>query len=75
MRSITKKSKNIVIKRDYIGNQDMKGIFAEILKTNLLKLPPLPPLPTEHPFTDDCEFWWECGMPPENGEMRVTIMA
>ena len=72
MRSATKKNKNIIIKRDYIGNQDMKIIFAELLKNNLLKLPPLPPLP-ENPFMDDLYGWWECGLPPESGGSVVVI--
>ena len=74
MRSATKKSKKIIIKRDYIGNQDMKTIFAEVLKTTLLKLPPLPPLSTENPFVDDFYGWWEWAI-PENGETCVIIPA
>ena len=74
IKSTTKKNKNIIIKRDYIGTQDMKNTFAEILKHILLKLPaiPTPAPPWEHEYNYDP---WYCGQPPEDGEIFVTIAA
>jgi len=66
-----RKTKNIIIKRSYIGTQDMQSIFAEILKNSLLKLPIMPPPPIcEY---NAGEYWCDSWQFTENGEFIVEM--
>ena len=69
-----RKTKNIIIKRSYIGTQDMQSIFAEILKNSLLKLPALMPIPNHerNPWEHE-EYWCDSWQFTDNGEFIVEI--